>query len=401
MASASAQDKQKLTVSLMISSGPQRSIFFKQVQKFQREHPEWEMVRKEFEQEYYKANIQKWMSSDQSDDVVLWFAGDKLRAFIDRGWVANIDDLWTRENWDQSFSQGARATVSYKGGRYALPLSYYQWGFYYRKSVFAKHGIKPPENWDDFLRAGNILKSKGLTPVALGSRHGWTVAGWFDYLNLRINGLAFHQELMAGRIAYDSPQVREVFQLWKKLVIQGYFLPNHYLLDWRDALPYLFREKAGMVLMGNFVVVQMPPSLLDDIGFFRFPRIRPEIAMAEEAPMDILIIPRHARNKEGAEAFLSFMGRADVQSEMNAAMGMIPPNQDAPAGDDRFIQAGVQMLRDAEGFSQFYDRDTPSEMFEPGMAAMVQFMNNPADMEQILNDLETIRKKVFADNVHD
>jgi multiple sugar transport system substrate-binding protein len=115
----------------------------------------------------------------------------------------------------------------------------------------------------------------------------------------------------------------------------------------------------------------------------------------EEAPIDALVIPKNAKNKEGARKLLAFFGRAEVQSEINAALGMISPNQMAKVADDRFIQAGAAMLAKADGIAQFYDRDTPHEMFQPGMAAFVQFLNEPDSIDQLLKDLELVRKRVF------
>jgi multiple sugar transport system substrate-binding protein len=115
----------------------------------------------------------------------------------------------------------------------------------------------------------------------------------------------------------------------------------------------------------------------------------------EDAPIDALIIPKNATNKAGARKLLAFFGRAEVQSEINAALGMISPNRMAKVADDRFIQAGATMLGEADGIAQFYDRDTPQEMFQPGMEAFVQFLNQPQDIDQLLESLELTRRRVF------
>ena len=39
--------------------------------------------------------------------------------------------------------------------------------------------------------------------------------GTFDQLNLRINGYQFPVDLMAGKEAWDSPQVKKVFDTWR------------------------------------------------------------------------------------------------------------------------------------------------------------------------------------------
>ena len=44
-----------------------------------------------------------------------------------------------------------------------------------------------------------MLKKNGITPITIGTKFLWTAGGWFDYLNLRINGYQFHMDLTAGK----------------------------------------------------------------------------------------------------------------------------------------------------------------------------------------------------------
>ena len=388
--------RETVTIVLMFSSGDQRGVFDRQARAFERENPDIDVAIREKEQEYYKGNMAKWLAAPEPQgDVLYWFGGAKLRWFVGKGWIEPLDDLWKREKFDEVFTRSARSAVATGGRVYGLPLSYYQWGFYYRKSLFRKYDLQPPRTWQEFIELGEQLKARGITPVALGSSDRWPVAGWFDYLDLRINGLAFHQALMDGSVPYTHARVKEVFRTWRDLVERKFFLESHARLDWRGCLPFLYRGRAGMVLMGNFLVPQLPEAIRDDIGFFRFPRIKPAMPNYEDAPIDALIIPRNAANKEGARKLLAFFARADVQTELNAAMGMISPNRAARIGNDRFIEAGAAVLGEAEGIAQFYDRDTPREMYEPGMEAFVRFLDHPEDADRLLEELETVRRRVF------
>ena len=57
-------------------------------------------------------------------------------------------------------------SVTFDGKQYALPYSYYQWGVYYRKDIFAKYGLGIPKSWGDFLYVSSTLK---LFLILLGS----------------------------------------------------------------------------------------------------------------------------------------------------------------------------------------------------------------------------------------
>jgi multiple sugar transport system substrate-binding protein len=385
-----------LRISLMFSSGNQRTVFNKEIEAFRHENPGIVVESREHEQESYKSSIEKKLGSGAPDsDVVFWFAGAKLNSFVRKGWVENLDNIWRANNWGTTFTRGAQNEVKVDGKPYGLPISYYQWGIYYRKSLFTQYGLKPPRTWAELLKVGETLKRNGVTPFTLGSMHGWTVAGWFDYLDLRINGLAFHKLLMEGKVAYTDRRVKDVFLHWKDLIDQGFFIANHKDMDWRQSLPYFYRKQAAMLLMGNFVVPQIPAGVIDDIGFIRFPLIKATVPYFEEAPMDILIIPANARNKSAAKRFLEFMARADVQYDMNSSTGMISPNKTSKPGRNAFIKEGVETLNTAHGISQFFDRDTPPEMFNPGMEAMTEFMNDPGNIDQTLEKLEKIRVHAF------
>ena len=390
----------ELNIKMMISSGNQRKVFVKIIKKFKKENPNIKVVNREAEQEKYKQQFESWLKQEKGDsDVLFWFAGAKLNHFVKKGWVRSLNDLWKREKLAQVFTEGSRTTVlAPDNHEYGIPLSYYQWGYYYRKSLFKKHGLNEPKTWDEFLKVCDTLKKNGVTPITLGSKWRWTAAAYFDYFNLRLNGLDYHRKLMDGKISYKDKGVQSVFNHWKKLVDNGYFIKNHNKLDWRGSLPYLYRKSAGLLLMGNFLIPKVPKNVINDLGFFRFPQMNPSIPYYEEAPMDILLIPKNAKNVKNAEKFLLYMSSKEVQYELNSQMGMISPNKHTQKSKDIFIQAGREILEEAKGLSGFYDRDTSPEMFNPGMDAMIEFMKNTDGMNKVLEKMEKARTDAFKVN---
>jgi multiple sugar transport system substrate-binding protein len=279
--------------------------------------------------------------------------------------------------------------------QWGVPYTYYQWGIYYRKDIFDKLGLSEPKTWDEFLAVNAKLKANDIAPIAIGTKYLWTAAGWFDYLNMRTNGLDFHIDLMDGKTPYTDPRVRKTFEHWKVLVDNGYFLENHASYSWQEAQPFMYNGKAAMYLIGNFIAPNFPKELDGKMGFFQFPQIDPAIGMAEDAPMDTIHIPAKAANKKDARKFLEFMARADNQTLVNAALLQIPPHKKAHAPDNYFLNKGVDMLNNASGTAQFYDRDTDPSMAQEGMKGFQEFMVKPERMDAILKRLESVRKRVF------
>jgi len=72
--------------------------------------------------------------------------------------------------------------------------------------------VSEPTTWAEFLQACETIKSKGVTPIGLGADNStpWVASGWFDYLNIRVNGATYHRELLAGKHSFADPQVQHL-----------------------------------------------------------------------------------------------------------------------------------------------------------------------------------------------
>lgn len=342
----------------------------------------------------YKSALPIWLLEGKNPpDVVFWNASQRLFHYAEKGAVTPITDLWNDEQLDQNFSH-VKSAVTWKNEVYGLPVSYYHWGIYYRKSLLEQYG-GVPTSWNAFLAQCEKLKTAGITPIGLGAMNHWPAAAWFDYLNLRINGLPFHQQLLTGKISFHDRRVQKVLVEWKKLIEPNFFNTNSATLDWQEVLPFFYRKQMAFMLIGNFVSTAFPPEMVADIGFMPFPSLSKQVASFEEAPLDVLIIPKQAKNQTDAQTLLKFMARADVQSQLNESLGFLPPNKSGTVGQDAFIQAGANLLRNAKGVAQYFDRDT-LPAFEakavPRLAAFVRHGN----IQELTDQLEQARIEVFG-----
>ena len=276
-----------------------------------------------------------------------------------------------------------------------MPYTYYQWGIYYNKDVYAKAGVAEPRNWAEFVAACEKFSAAGIDCLTTGSKALWPVAGIFDYINLRTNGYEFHMDLTAGKVAWTDDRVKKAFAEWAK--IMPYITKNHAAIDWQDAAALLVQGKAANYVMGNFAVATFKDGGMtnDNLGFMAFPEITPGVPRAEEAPTDTFHIPAAAKNKEDAKKFLAYLGSPEAQTKMNATLGQLPTNNKATAADDPYLKAGFELLSTAHALAQFFDRDAPAEMAKAGMEGFQEFMVKPENVDKILERLEKVRQKVY------
>ncbi|MCC4782561.1 ABC transporter substrate-binding protein [Vibrio lentus] len=363
------------------------------INRFEKENPDITVKYNLYDHESYKTTIRNWLVTSPPD-VVFWYAGNRMKAFVDRGLFEDVSDIWTDNNMKQDFAAAAPA-MTVQGKQFGVPYTYYQWGIYYRKDIFEQYGIAEPKTWEDLKSASATLKENGVAPFAIGTKYLWTAAGWFDYINMRTNGLDFHIKLMEGKVPYSDERVKKTFANWAELVEPGYYLENHASYSWQEAQPFLYNGKAAMYLMGNFITPNFPAELDGKMDFFQFPVIDPSVPMSEDAPMDTLHIPSKAKNKEDARKFLEFVARAENQQLINEMLLQIPTNNKAKAKSDPFLDKGVAMLASTDGTAQFYDRDTDPAMAKEGMKGFQEFMVHPDRIEKILKKLDKVSKRAF------
>jgi multiple sugar transport system substrate-binding protein len=382
----------KVTVGILTSSGAQRTVYTSVAEEFESANPNIEIELLFRSDAEYKEDLNKWFSQRQGPDILNWQGGERLYQYVRENKVKDIGELWQANDLLSTFSEGAVGAVSYQGKHYAIPISYYQWGFFYRESLFQQLNLSPPTTWQEFLDVCARLKRENIVPITIGAQFKWPTAAWFDYLNLRTNGLPFHQALLKGEIPFTDERVKEVFQNWKELLDNEYFVDRYNGWNWQQAMPFMYHKLAGMTLMGNFFAGAMPSTLREDFKFFRFPVINPQIPVYEEAPLDLFMVPSYAKSNPSADKFLLFLAGKRFQEKFNETVSMISPNIQTKSSSDYFIQAGTQTLNAAQGVSQFFDRDTNAEMAGVATTVFTEFMDDK-NINKALNKLESARQQ--------
>ena len=391
---ATAHAEGNLVIASNASEATPKGALEEIVARFSAANPDISVTINTTEHEAYKTAIRNFLVADQGPDIGLWFAGNRMAGFVESGLFMDVSDVWEAEGWTSTMASTADA-VTFDGKQYSLPTDFYQWGVYARGDILEANGIAPFETYDDLIAACEKLNAAGITPFAIGTKYLWTAAGWFDYVNMRTNGLAYHIDLMLGKTPYTDDGVRATFANWARAVDAGCFLDGHQNLSWQEAQAPLINGEAAMYLMGNFLLGGLPEETVDNMTFFQFPDIDASLARGEDAPTNTVFIPSNAQNVENAKKFLAFMGSKESTDFWAKTNGVLSTRSDAAAPSDRFMQAGAEMLSRSVT-AQFYDRDTTPEMASAGMKGMVEFMLDPSAIDDILEDLEDVREEIFG-----
>jgi len=363
---------------------------------FEAANPDIDVVLNNFDHEGYKTAIRNFLTTD-APDLANWYAGNRMAPFVSAGQFQDVSDVWEANNLGEDLAS-AKASMTIDGKQWGVPYTYYQWGIYFNKDVYAQVGAEVPTTWAGFIENCAKFKAADIDCLTTGTSALWPAAGIFDYINLRTNGYEFHMDLTAGKVAWTDDRVKATFAEWAKLAEPGYITANHAAIDWQDAAALMVQGKAANFVMGNFAVGVFKQGGMtnDTLGFMVFPEITPGIPRAEDAPTDTIHIPAGAKNVEDAKKFLAFFASADVQTKWNTAVGQLPTNKNSSVPtDDPFLVAGFETLSTAYALAQFFDRDAPAEMAKAGMEGFQEFMVKPERVDAILERLEKVRGQVY------
>lgn len=387
---------EELTINSYMSDPVPKEALAILVEEFKTENPDIEVKLSTVDHEGFKTAVRTWLVSDDPPDIITWFAGERANFFISKGLILDITDIWEEAGWMEQFPKAFQSISFFDGKAYFLPSNWYWWGIFYRKSIFEKHSLQEPTTWEEFLQVCETLKSNGVTPITIGTRYRWTAAGWFDYLNLRVNGQEFHMGLMAGKEKYNDPRMLDVFTYWRQLLDKGYFLENAASYSWQEALTPLEQGEAAMYLIGQFIFDNVSEGVQGDLDFFQFPVIKPDVPLAEDTPTDGYMIPKDAKHPEAAKKFLKFLGSEKGQQIWIEKTGRIGVNTGVPMDlYPPLTQKGIKMIQGTAALAQFYDRDTDPAMADEGMNGFMEFWARPDNIEKILDRLEKERVRAF------
>jgi multiple sugar transport system substrate-binding protein len=322
------------------------------------------------------------------EDVIAWFSGFRMRAFVAQNFFTPIDDVWAGPMGKLYTDAYKTACTGSDGKMYMVPFDTYVWAVYYRPSVWKAKGYAIPTSLDDFKTLAAKMKTDGLVPIGLGDKDGWPAMGHFDIINLRENGYQYHVDLMAGKNKWTDPKTAQVFTVWKSLL--PFYQTGAAGRLWQDASAGLLAKTTGMMLqpqVAETFAASKDPADLADLDFFSWPNHGKEwdAEKALDAPIDGYMLsaksPNAAADATVAKAFLAYLGTGAAQLVYaKAEVADICPANDADQSQYTALQKKqATIISAAQKLTQFMDRDTnPNFAGANGMQGfLIDFLANP------------------------
>lgn len=353
---AFAKPKQ-ISVAVLAINEQQISIFAEQFERFNNSQSEVIVNVDYYSDQGLKSKLSGWMESGKYD-LVHWQAGKRLHDVVAQELLLPIDSLIDSKTLKKNVNAKILDVVDIAGSYQALPFGYYPWGFYYSKTVFAKHEILPPKSWTEFLAICSKLKKLGIAPLIQSNQEGWPLLAWIDYLALD-NGGASTRQNMTQYANVSRENVTKVVEQFSTLLDFGYFFAPDHSWRWEQAITLFLRQQAAMTLIGQFAESEIKPEHSSQIGYFPFPHKQTDIQHPAVAPIDLFVVPLASTNHAYLPALLDFLAQPQTNKALATGLGFLPvyPQFDGQGLSER-ASIGLQSLRESTELVQFFDRDT-------------------------------------------
>lgn len=363
-----------------------------------------------FERQRFNQAPQSYLTLAPPPDVMTSGAYSFLTQAAQHNLVLDLTELWAETGLHDAFPAGFQALSAYEGKQYYLPIAYAWTGVYYNRTIFAQYGLQPPHTWEEFMAICDTLLANGETPLSLAGGDAWLTMLWFDYLDLRLNGAAFHRALAQGQLPYNDSRVLSVVELWSQLLRNGYFIERPEGVNDLNSLLALVRsdnatlsgQKAVMTLVSPFWMTDLPDKLQTELDFFRFPTLDPSVPPAEVVTTLGYMAPSAGEHRVETLAYLRYMGSKEGQTTMAQQLGK--STIWAPARDDidpellsPTLKQGKALVRDVPDFVSPYMLTLPTELWPLMEQPVERFLREPDLIDDFVNALEEARQKALEE----
>jgi glucose/mannose transport system substrate-binding protein len=267
------------------------------------------------------------LGGDPPDSFQVHPGAELTATWANTGSLEELDWLYTEQGWYDVLPKDLLDMVTYQGHVYAVNVSVHHgnmlWG---NKKLLEENGItKLPETWDEFFKAGEILKAKNIPLLALGDKDKWEDAHLFEDILASVGGAQMYRDLFSGKVSFADPKVTEALGILKR--VMQYTNSDHSAYDWGGAAQLMIDGKAATTIMGDwaegfFIAKNLQPGV--DFLYAPTPGTQGIFVIAG----DTFGLPKGAKDRANAINWLRVVGSKEGQEAFTVLKGSICARSD-------------------------------------------------------------------------
>ena len=322
----SAAEAQKLEIFDWWTAGGEREAMVAMFKVFKGKYPNVQIVENPVAGGggvSHRVVLQARLAAGIPPDTWQALGGAELKAYVDGGHLAPLDQLWSQLNYGNAIPKPLANTVTINGHPYGIPLNMHiQNILYYNKKLFADLKLSPPTDYDELVRVAQAVKAAKpkMNPLALGTKEKWEAAFVLDGLLFELGGPEYYVKLFKGQIDVKSDaNFRSALE--RLIALAPSIYPYHAGLTWDESCGLVVSGDAAMVSMGTWAIGYFKsrgwkPGV--EFGAVTFPQ-KPERYLLFHS--DVYGLPKKAPHPSVAMDWLKVVATPDLQIPTDVTQG--------------------------------------------------------------------------------
>ncbi|MEV0378623.1 extracellular solute-binding protein [Nonomuraea sp. NPDC050643] len=276
-----------------------------------------------------KALLQSKLQASTPPDTFQGHAGAELQGYIKAGNLEDLTSLYDELKLKDVFPAQLVDQISVEGKIYSVPVNIHRSNvLWFNPTVLKDAGVAAaPKTIEEFVAALEKVKAKGKIPLSIGSE--WTVTHLLESVLLGSLGTDAYNALFKPGADWNSAQVTTALQSFAKIMTYAGDPQD----DWQPAAKQVADGQAAFNIMGDWAYgyFHNPP----DGGLGKTSKTDFDWAPAPGTEgtymwlSDSFTLPKGAKNREGALAWLKVAASKEGQDAFNPKKGSIPARKDA------------------------------------------------------------------------
>lgn len=276
-----------------------------------------------------KAVLQSKLQAKTPPDSFQGHAGAELQGYIKAGDLEPLNSLYDELKLRDVFPAQLVEQISTGGQIYSVPVNIHRSNvLWFNPAVLKEAGVAgAPKTIEEFIAALGKVKAKGKIPLSIGSE--WTVTHLMESVLLGSLGTDAYNGLFKPGANWADPAVTKALESFKTIMSFAGDPQD----DWQPAAQQVANGEAAFNIMGDWAY-----------GYFHNP---PEGGLGKQSKTDFdwapspgtegtflwlsdsFTLPKGAKNRDGAVAWLKVAASKEGQDAFNPKKGSIPARKDA------------------------------------------------------------------------
>ncbi|GEM46257.1 ABC transporter substrate-binding protein [Deinococcus cellulosilyticus] len=331
-----------------------------------------------------------------------------LQEWAEAGKLIDLDGIVGTSTLERNFGAGFLDLGGYKNKTYGLFVNADVKGLVWYNARTYK-GPKNPKNWDELAAWTSKTAASGTAPWCLGvesgAASGWVGTDWIENILLRQSGPKVYDQWYQGKLPWTSAEVKAAFQTFGKVAGDAKMVyggsPNVLSTNFGDAATPMFGNNPRCFLhhqasfIPSFFEKNTPGvKAITDYNFFSFPDINPQYAGTIEVSGDMLGV---FRKTPQTTALIKYLATPEAQAIWPSLGGKLSPNKRVPLSVlPNKLAVGFQKTLNGAKSVRFDASDLmPDQMNKAFWKSILDYVQNPSRLDQILGELEQTRKAAY------